>query len=63
MIDAGLESGVKTVVLMSPLIYGVSGASTSSQSAEPHGTNSWARLARDYGTSVVCKCLGWSELR
>lgn len=63
MIDAGLESGVKTVVLMSPLIYGVSRASTSPQSAEPHGTNFWARLARDYGTSVVCKCLGWSERR
>ena len=63
MIDAGLGSGVKTVVLMSPLIYGVSGASTSPQSAKPHGTNFWARLARDYGTSAVCKCLDWSGRR
>lgn len=61
MIDAGLESGVKTVVLMSPLIYGVSDDSL--QYLEPQGTNFWSRLARVYGTSVVCKCLSWPKRR
>jgi thioester reductase-like protein len=37
MVDAGLESGVKTVVLMSPLIYGVSNHSP--QCAEPRNIN------------------------
>ena len=61
MIDAGLESGVKTVVLMPPLIYGVS--DDSPQNVEPHSTDSKSRLARAYGTSVVCNCPGWPMRR
>lgn len=61
MIDAGLESGVKTVVLMSPLIYGVSDASP--QTAAPHNIDTSSRLERACGISVVCKFLDWPERR
>jgi hypothetical protein len=61
MIDAGLESGVKSVVLMSPLIYGV--RDESPQSVKPQGTDFYFRLARAYATSVVCKSPGWPKRR
>lgn len=59
MVDAGVESGVKTVVLMSPLIYGVS--HDYPRSVRLRIVNFQPRLAPAYGTSVVCKCHDWPK--
>lgn len=59
MIDAGVKSGVKTVVVMSPLIYGVS--DDPAQAVDTYNADSWSRWVRACGTSEVCKSLDWRK--